>query len=620
MTNYRRMGIKILLLLLGAFLMVQFTNCSKYKQPVVEANSAAGGVGSYSLDDDPLLNFVATDDPCEDDLHKLFLGGFYKMARVNCAGCHMKDADKPQFASMDYNWAFTVFKSKGYEKISINAISTTHKPPATGLHLLQEVTELKAEYKKGMELYNVCKGLPKEGVVTDPNILTTIQTISKKIPVMPVNEKRELIWDITKDLQQLKANVTMPNFGSSGKIQITVTHRRTSGGEEYYTLKAPKIYDNTTTGVIVQGLHIKLNGRFVNQQTTFKYLSSSIAANTLSTDEEALLASGAMVILGKPTDQDYINLAFEVLKDGVVPPKPPPSLVRFKVPSSDGSLTSNVIIVDANQSSSFVRDFEIEAVGDVARPIVVSITDETTRICGQATVESSFTVDNCATMSDVNAALNAYPGASNQANKKFYTARSIVGNGYNRFDWDFRFVKDQLNLQSAVNSGNVLIPDPAGKVTVKFSKDIRKEDGNRILRLKLSLATSNGTLTQPQGSPSIPLDTIYVVFLKVNNPDPGYDVTYSKLMNSTTGLLGTKCIACHNSVLFNGGYDITDYDQMISRGILIPNDPMSLMFRRTNSQDKINEGISPMPANGGLDDLTERPKIREWILNGAKNN
>ncbi|MCC2679581.1 MAG: hypothetical protein K0R29_2157 [Pseudobdellovibrio sp.] len=593
--------------------MVQFTNCSKYKQPVVEAGSAgSGGVGSYSLEEDPLLNFVSTGDICEDDLQKLFLGGYYKMSRVNCAGCHMKDADKPQFASMDYNWAFTVFKSKGYEKISNNAISTTHKPPATGLHLLAEVTELKSEYKKGLELYNVCKGLPKEGVVTDPNILTTIQTVSKSIPELDIDESFDMIWDITRDLQQLKPDLVMPNFGSAGKLKITVTHRKTSSGEEYYTLKSPRIYGNST-GVIVKGLHVKLNGRFVNQQTTFKYLTSSIAANTAATDEMSLLASGAMVLLGRPTTSDYINLAFEVLKDGVVPPPPPPSLVRFKI---DGqALKSNVIIIDpANAQTVYQPKLTIEAVGAVQRPIVVSVTDVTSNICGQTNVTSSFTVSSTC-LPDVNNALNAVAATNTPANKKFYTARSIVGAGYNRYDWDFRMVSDQLNLQSSVDAAGNFSLNPSGQVEIKFSKDVRKEDGNRVLRLNLQLSTSNGTLTGAGA-----LSTIYVVFLKVNNPDPGYDVTYSGLMNPISGILGTKCIKCHNSVQFNGGYDITDYDQMISRRILIPFDSMSLMFRRTNSQDPINEGLSPMPANGGLDDLTERPKIREWIINGAKNN
>jgi hypothetical protein len=210
--------------------------------------------------------------------------------------------------------------------------------------------------------------------------------------------------------------------------------------------------------------------------------------------------------------------------------------------------------------------------------------------------------------------MNSYSSATaNAANYKFYTARSIVSNGYNRFDWDFRLLADSLNLQSAVDSAGNLSTDPSGNITVKFSKDIRKEDGNRLLRLRISVASSNGTTGANQD--------LYVVFLKVNNEDPriNNEVTYSGLMNPVSGILGTKCIKCHNSVLFNGGYDITDYELMMSRQIVIPFDIMSKMYRRTNSQDPINFGLSPMPANGGLS-ATDRDLIANWILSGAKDN
>ena len=165
MANLRLVAKILLVICTGAFLMLPFTNCSKYKQP--ELNSGSSTVASSSLEDDPLLNFVSSGDLCEDDLKKLYLGGYYRMVRTNCASCHMQDADKPQFASMDYSWAYSVFKSKGYEKISSNAISENHKPPATGLHLTGEVNDLRTEWKKGLELYNVCKGLPKDGVITE---------------------------------------------------------------------------------------------------------------------------------------------------------------------------------------------------------------------------------------------------------------------------------------------------------------------------------------------------------------------------------------------------------------------------------------------------------------------
>jgi hypothetical protein len=520
----------------------------------------------------------------------------------------MKDPDKPQFASMDYNWAYSVFKAKGYEKVSSNAISETHKPPATGLHLLPEVTELKSEWEKGLELYNVCKGLPKEGVITDPYLLTTIQTTNKPIPVLKIDESYDMTWDITRELQPLKQDTVMPNFGSSASLKITVTHRQTSSGEEYYTLKSPKIYNNST-GVIVQGMHVKLNTRFVNQQTTFKYLTAAIPPNTQASDSISLLASGAMVLLGKPTSQDTLNLAFEVLKDGVVLPPPPPALVKFT--------NSNVIVIDPNNpdQNQYTQNFQIMAVGQVPRAVVISVSDVTETICGQTSSQSAFNV-SATCLPQVYNVLNSKTATANAANYKFYTARGIVSNGYNRFDWDFKVLSDSLNLISTADSAGNLSSNPTGNVTVKFSRDIRKESGNRLLRLRITVASTNGTTTGAGAN-----QDLYVVFLKVNNEDPkiNNEVTYSGLMNPVSGILGTKCIKCHNSVLFNGGYDITDYELMISRGILKPGDTTSLMYRRTNSQDPINYGLSPMPANGGLSD-TDRELIRQWILSGAKNN
>lgn len=623
MTNYKRIFTKFFFPFLGSlYLLFQFNNCSKYKQPTLaSSSSSSNGATSISVtafppDEDPLASFVTTGDLCEDDIKKLFLTGYYKLVRVNCSSCHMKDTDKPQFASMDYSWAWQVFKSKGYAKVSEHATSESHKPPATGLHLLPEVTALSTEWKKGLELYNTCKGLPPEGLVTDPNELTTIQTTQKNIPAIDVDKSVDIQWDLTKELEPLKSTTVMPKLGASASFVITVTHRKTTGGDEYYTLKNPRIYNNAT-GVIVKSMHVKLNTRFVNQQTTFKYLTAEIPQGTKVTDDVSLLATGAMPLLGQPTNTDNLRFAFEVLQDGVVAPPVAPALVKFT--------SSNVRIIDPNKAdqSQYLQNFQVQAGGQVSRPVVISAVDVTENICNQSNSEAQFTVSSTC-LPQVYNAMQTYSSATNNAaNFKFYTARSVTGSGgYNRFDWDFKFINGSLNLQSQVDGSGNLIPDPKGNITIKFSKDIRKEAGNRLLRIRLSTESANGTTT---GTGAV--SEVYVVFLKVNNPDPkaNYETSFSGLMNPQTGILGTKCIKCHNSVLFNGGYDITDYEQMTyqdpitGKAVLIPFDIMSEMYRRTNAGDDINLGKSPMPANGGLSP-EDRALIADWILNGAKNN
>ena len=611
LTFHKRTLMKFLGILAGGlFLLFQFNNCSKYKQPgATEEQTSLAPAGSYSLTEDPLLNFKSTGDLCEDDIKKQFLTGYYPLVRTNCATCHMQDPDKPQFASKDYDVAWAVFKSKGYLKISDHAVNPSHNPPYTGLHLLTEVSSLKSDYAKGLELYNICKGLPAGGIVTDPNLLTVVQTTQKSIPVLAVDESVDMVWDLTNELESTSSTVALGNFGASAKVKVTVTHRMTTGGEEYYTVKAPRIYDNST-GVIAQGLWLKLNTRFVMQQTTFKYMKAAIPANTPSTDPLSLLATGAMVLLGKPTNADTLRLSFEVLKDGVVQPPPPPALVKFT--------NANVRIIDpnVNDPSQYQQTFQIQAAGVVDRSILVTATDVTETVCGQTSAAASYTVSNTCFPS-VYAAMQASSATGTVANMKFYNARPIVGaSGYNRFDWDFKIVSDSLSLISAQDAGGNLIANPSGNITIKFSKDVRYENANRLLRIRISTPSTNATVA---GAGAV--SEVYVVFLKVNNPNPkdNFEVSYSELMNPTTGILGTKCIKCHNSINFNGGYDITDYEQMISRGILIPNDTNSLMYRRTNASDPSNIGLSPMPANGGLSD-TDRQNIANWITSGAKNN
>ncbi|MBK7961938.1 MAG: hypothetical protein IPK04_12520 [Bdellovibrionales bacterium] len=64
---------------------------------------------------------------------------------------------------------------------------------------------------------------------------------------------------------------------------------------------------------------------------------------------------------------------------------------------------------------------------------------------------------------------------------------------------------------------------------------------------------------------------------------------------------------------------MTDYQLMLTRGILIPGDIQSKMYRRMNELDRVLSGLTPMPIDGSLDYRYIAP-VSEWILNGAKNN
>jgi len=162
-----------------------------------------------------------------------------------------------------------------------------------------------------------------------------------------------------------------------------------------------------------------------------------------------------------------------------------------------------------------------------------------------------------------------------------------------------------------VNSNILFLPGEQEKtLTIKISKDIRKE-ATRVLTLRLN----TGSTTFISG----PNDQLTLIFDKTTNPNPPLGtLTFNQLMNPTTGYLGSRCLNCHNSTQRAGGYDMSDYDLMVSRRVLVPGSPLSSeMFTRLNPP--LNQNIQRMPIDGPLE-LYKSSAIENWILNGALNN
>ena len=592
-----------ILIILPAVLLLlfQFNNCSKYKQDR-SSPEYSNSSSSFSLDDgDPLLALTPTGDLCEDSVRQLFATGYYKFVRTNCAGCHAVEVDRPQFANPDVNWAYTVFRQKGYSKVSDNAVSSSHQPPATGPQHTVAINSLKLEWQQGIKEYNVCAKIT-EDVSTKPVDILKLQTSDKPIPKLAVNEEKLITWDLKKELIVLKPESVLTNLGASANISVLVAHRKTSGGQEYYTVRSPTIYDNAT-GIAIKTMYVKINTRLVPYPSTFKFIDTGVPIGaTQSGPLVGLVSTGGLVVLGTPTDSDQISLAFEKLELAVILPKPPAPDLGFNAPQ--------VSFVDLNTGT---LNFELRAIGNATNaPVVVSVQDMTDDLCS-IPGEGQFVVNSTTCLPLIYNAMMARGAATSTAlNMKFKRARGLAGTSFNRYDWDFKFTTDSVNLVGI---------NPIQNIVVEFSKDIRSETANRLLRLQIVLASDNADLTK---SPQI----IYVVVLKVNNPLPiNNEVTFSSLMK-TNGLLNTKCVLCHNSKDLNGGYDMTNYNMMLSKNIVVPADldstgtaPLqSKMYRRTNANDPINFNLTPMPLKGGLDATFERPLIEAWIRAGAKNN
>lgn len=589
---------KIHFILLAPFLVVllmQFNNCSKYKQPELSTSSESTNNGSSS---NGVAGLVKTGDLCEDTIRENFANGYYQFVRTNCTSCHANDNDKPQFASPDVNWAYQVFQSRGYTKVSNNAISSTHAPPNSGSQHIQQMNELKLAWTLSVQEYNTCKGVPNNPTtVVDPEDILNYQTANKNIPALDVDDDVVISWNLNTELTAIRAGVSATNFGASANFSMRVTRRQTPAGLDYYTFEEPVIYGNATD-IRVKTIYIKLNSKIMNYPSTFKYVDRGIYANSTQTGTSiGLVSTGGLVVLGTTSSQDFLNVAFETIEATALPPPPPPVTVGFT--------DTSVRFITAADPVNREVDFNVRATGDVTIPVIVSVEEITDNVCN-ATGDNAFTVNNTTCLPPVFQAMQAR-GLTTAADLSFKKARSVVGTSYNRYDWDFKFTSSSFNL---------LGMNPQQVVKIRFSGDQRREN-NRVLRLTIDVLSANATVTT---------QTLYVVILKASNPDAlgNGEVTFSALMRSGTGILSLNCVKCHNSRDLNGGYDMTDFDLMLTKGVLVPSaDPniteTSKMFNRMNPNYVGNETLSPMPLDGFLTDIYI-DQVRSWIRSGAKNN
>ena len=583
----------MLVLPFALILLLQFNNCSKYKQPEVASNSIAAGTPLSSVGQ--IKEMTLTGDVCEDNIRRTFYEGYYQMLTANCIQCHAVDQDKPQFASPDANWAYEVFQTRGYAKISTNATSTTHNPPATGPHLTAEVNDLKVRWRMAVETYNSCKGLPPVVEVLDPREVVNLETAAKSIPALAVGRDTILSWDLNTEIRSLKQTVSVPNFGASARFQIKVTRRQTAAGTDYYTFKDPIIYNNSTD-IRAKTIYVKMNGRLLSYVTTYKYTDRGVYANSVNTgtDNLGLLSAGAMMVLGTVSDRDTVSFAFELLQPTTLPAKPPPVTVGF-ADNSVRFVNSTSTGLDSNRRMRFT----VAVNGNAELPIVMTVATVNDALCG-ATGDNAFVVNTGSCLPSIYNALNTR-GIANTNNTRFQRARSIDGGSFNRFDWDYKIINSSFTLL-----GN----NATATFDVEFSGDIRREN-NRILRLRLEVLSDYGVLQNQE---------VAVIIHKADNENAlaNGEMTYSALMR--TGTLKNYCLECHNSRDLNGGYDITDYKLMVTNGVLDLASPItSKMFNRMNPNWPGNETLAPMPRDGYLPDAEIDP-VRRWIMSGAKNN
>lgn len=578
-----------ILVMAGAFLTVAFNNCGKPKNNQDEAASE-----SYEK---------LSDEPCEDQLMNFYSRSYQPFLLSNCSSCHSTGPGKGQIAHTETQISYKDFMQIGYSKVSANAISDGHNYPYSGSHHTQTVNDLKITWVKALSEYDLCLG--GNGEVQENLTIkerATFALTPKTIPSMGDNEERRVEFTLSSELSPLK-DTPIPNlYGAKMSFMI---RKVLKGTDRTYSIHSPRLY-GATQDIRVKGIFTKINSRYIQYSTNFVFADSKIAKNSTEASAASLVSTGALTVAGAMFPDDTISFDFELLEKTEIPPPPPPVLLSFEgVKTILAPAGGNI---DPEAPANEVT-FNVKLDKSSSEVVTFTYSIDTSPICNGGTVNAS----TC--LPDVYALLCPNGACPHANSAKVGLARSVVGTSFNRFDWDYRLNGTSFSFEPG---------EVQKSFKIRTSKDIRNEE-NKLLTIRLEAGIGNIQVVEANSLGRI-------VYNKIMNPvPPAGQMTYSKLMNG--GTLDKTCTECHNSTKRDGGYDVRDYELMISsnKQILVPGQDkivydsnynkivtaVSLMYRRTLPQFTPESLLMPR-----LKTLTpaEYNDVENWLTNGAKNN
>ena len=575
-------------------MLLGFNNCQSTNEGAINIEASKDAV-SPAEGIDGVLGTL-----CEQDIKRSFGRGWYEFSRTNCATCHETGPGKGRFANRNINTAYDEFMLIGFDKVGKNATNPNHNAPYTGTQHFMQVNSFKVEWLKALENYSVCSGDYSVAPTEPPIDRISIASTEKEIGLTTDNTVKTISWTINTEIKRQAGKTGGDPNIPGGIISISIGRYKNTAGATYYSIFSPTI-NGQTVDTNVTGLFISINGLLLRYPSTFSFINANIQdiAQIPGDNKISLISGGSLIAPKVVFPNDRISLSFIDIKSIVLQDPPPPNYINISSP--------RVTVIAPGET---LKEITLTLTRPAEEPIVVSMT-ENTNLCGQ---DFTFINDNSlaimkklgpANANCLNEVFTAICPAGNCTNPDVITyggSRSKLGSGgQNRFDWDHSLTN--LNVTFMPGEQNKTIP-------VEFSKNIRKET-NRVLTMEIGSINGVGLMG--------PNTVTRFAIRKYNNTDanPGV-LRYSELMDRRFGILGLNCVKCHNSRDNAGGYDMTNYDLMVSRGVLQPMLPVtSKMYIRMNPN--LNNFAKPMPLDGFLP-IDKVLEIEKWILDGAKNN
>lgn len=265
----------------GLILVVAFQNCAQSlgegfqidTQTVKLVNQGSSGLTGGSTEEEVEEGEQSTGDLCEDQLFAKFGSGYYVFLKNNCAGCHNGEHEAPAFASKNSLMSYQVFKDKGYQAISDNAINPAHNPPYTGAHHNGAVSSLKAEWLTAQASYLTCKG--------DDGVDKSVVTANKTNATIVNSKANAATW--TKIEWNYSTAADLPAKATTFPLKMSVEFQvaKVGGVEVGYAARAPTMSITSGTAKYrVKGLFFYVNDKMLDSATVYRNINAVVCPGT----------------------------------------------------------------------------------------------------------------------------------------------------------------------------------------------------------------------------------------------------------------------------------------------------------------------------------------------------
>jgi hypothetical protein len=506
---------------------------------------------------------------CSDQLDdlSLFSKTYHPFLMRECASCHSGGGPGPgAFASSGVQLALTSFNGLGFSKINGRAIDG--HSIGSGPRHSPTINLLTAQYVDGLQTIENCQNGGVDPLVQNQEDANRWRTRSK--PINPnISGPVTMSWNLSTDIIPTGTYVASNFVGVTLSARVEIFQRP---GVFAYVISNPTL-STTNTDIHIQSLLFKLNGSASPAQRSFYFVDRGIRIGTEQ------ISGGALVILGDVRTTDVLSVSIGKLERVTLPPPVQGPNVSFGM----ASMTVNEGYQIINIPVTLSKPWDQPTSAEIYFGAETTVKDQ----CCRTTIN-----DN------------------GQNINVMHFDRDIQD-----YDVDPLLpINGRLQYTTVNTPGRYLVTFAIGETSkmlrLKIVHDNRAES-NEVLHLRIDPATLVGL------KPAATLQDFRLTIVDNDLPYNGTALTYSDLMNAG-GILANECLRCHNSVLNRGGYDITNYEQLIRKAILRPGDPAnSIMFLRMDA-DNI-PGLDPMPLTG-LIDPSQRFDVKQWILQGAFNN